>query len=470
MKKIIITSIVFFLGLTCLGQRTGEGWFPLRNKVEVRDTFALNKPLMLDGATSGFTVIKTDNIAGGKIVIPGSSNIDTLISRAEARSMLGAIQDQIDTKAPIHDAGLTGTTDIAKLQVGNASSNTKAEIDSMSFVDDEIADFVGSDTTKRYIPYADRTNLTDVVGTGKLQFIVDTTTYAPEAGDSLCQQDAFIEKHVEVDRNGLRQYRNATGSPQWRDGYRFKKETGTLTFKPVFSTNEEIIIYVTDSTLWTDLTMDEPPGFPQIETGTQKGSNSDPTYNHSITMPVGAQVGDLILVYFACDGDEVFTINEGVSGLNWTIEDQEIYSTYITGGVIWKIAEGSDALTLTTGNLEESSFVSYRISGIYASNPITVTVATGSSTNFDPPENTGEYGAVNYLWMVFAAADCDVVASVAPADFNNLVTQFADHAIGSASCSIADREHNTGGAYNPGTFTSDTEQWVCFTIIVNPEQ
>jgi len=140
------------------------------------------------------------------------------------------------------------------------------------------------------------------------------------------------------------------------------------------------------------------------------------------------------------------------------------------GAVIWKIAEGSDALTITSVNYEESTFISYRISGFHSSNPMTVTNATGNSTNWDPPENTGEYGAVNYLWIVFAATDDDVVASVAPADFNNLVTQFADHAIGSASCSIADREHNTGGAYNPGTFTSDTEQWVCFTIIVNPEQ
>jgi len=95
----------------------------------------------------------------------------------------------------------------------------------------------------------------------KLQFIVDTTLYAPEAGDSLFQQDAFIEKHIEVYRNGLKQYRNATGSPQWRDGYRYQKSTGIIIFKPILSTNEEIVIEVTDSTKWTDLEIEDPLGF-----------------------------------------------------------------------------------------------------------------------------------------------------------------------------------------------------------------
>ena len=210
-------------------------------------------------------------------------------------------------------------------------------------------------------------------------------------------------------------------------------------------------------------------GFPQVLAGTETGSETVNTLSHPITMPTGTQAAELIAVCFATDGVETITINTVASGLNWTIENFASQGSIITGAIVWKIAEGGDALTLTTGSLEMASFISYRISGFKIADPMTVTNNNGDGANADPPENTGVDGAVNYLWIAFAGwdASADVVATAAPTDFGNLEVLHAASSNGTG-LSTARREYNFGAAYNPGVFTSDAEQWVAFTIIINP--
>ena len=210
-------------------------------------------------------------------------------------------------------------------------------------------------------------------------------------------------------------------------------------------------------------------GFPQILAGTVTGETNAPAfYRHVITMPDGVQVGDLILVLFACDGAETMSI---YAGSNWTIEDQGTRATdQVTGAVVWKIAEGSDQLTLLGTSTESASFMVFRLSNFETTNPLTITKADAISTNPDPPSNTGEYGAVNYLWMAFVASGADVVATVAPADFGNLSTYVWSGGTTGANISQARREYNFADAYDPGTFTMDSQAWVCFNIIINPVQ
>lgn len=88
--------------------------------------------------------------------------------------------------------------------------------------------------------------------TEKLQIITNVTPNAPLTGDSVLSHTAFVEKHVEVVRNRGVLLRKATGVLQPGKGYRFQKATGTLVFNPVFAV-DTIIVYVTDSTTWTDL-------------------------------------------------------------------------------------------------------------------------------------------------------------------------------------------------------------------------
>ena len=212
--------------------------------------------------------------------------------------------------------------------------------------------------------------------------------------------------------------------------------------------------------------------FPQILSGTAVSDTND--YNKTsqyITMPTGVEEGDLILVFVSIDDAATVSIGDGIG---WTIESQTSYSTNITGAVVWKIATETNLLTLTTSTAQASMAQAYRISDFYADNPLTVTYATGAADRYpDPPANTGEYGADDYLWFTIACGDAyDSYATSAPADFSDLIVTYAALG-GTSSLSVANREYNTGDEYNPGTFTmysATGDQWVTFTVIVNPAQ
>lgn len=174
----------------------------------------------------------------------------------------------------------------------------------------------------------------------------------------------------------------------------------------------------------------------------------------------------MILVFICGNDSRTISINTGVSGNNWTIESNAT-SDATRGMVIWKIAESSDALTLTSDEgTTKISYISYRISGADTSNPLTATSATGASTNADPPSNTPEYGTYEYIWFAVAAIAEDTTPSAAPTNFTGLITEAGE----TGSLGVAYRLYETDAAYNPGVFTSDIRYWIAFTVIVNPVQ
>lgn len=208
----------------------------------------------------------------------------------------------------------------------------------------------------------------------------------------------------------------------------------------------------------------EPPdGFADVSvTGSDRTSASNTT-SHAVTIPSG-DVGDLLVVALAVDGAPTISINTGASGAGWSRAGQASNSTTVTGDVFWKVAEGSDALTLTTSASEQSSHVVYRIkefgAGVETSN------ANGSSTNSNPPSLTPSWGSAETLWLVARMGDSTVQPTVAPTDFGGLVS-IAAAGTGGASAAMAWRKYE-GSTLDPGTFTSTSEQWVSFTIAIQP--
>jgi len=89
----------------------------------------------------------------------------------------------------------------------------------------------------------------------KMQFRIDTTAGAPATGDSILTQVAFIDKHIEVFRNGGKEYQNTVGVPNITDGIRFNDATGQIIFRPTFSTNEKVIIEVSHPDAWEALNL-----------------------------------------------------------------------------------------------------------------------------------------------------------------------------------------------------------------------
>lgn len=204
--------------------------------------------------------------------------------------------------------------------------------------------------------------------------------------------------------------------------------------------------------------------FPIIQTY-NTGSVEEST-SHYINLPSGINAGDLLLVFFTCDGGEVtILVNTSSSGTKWTKLDE--YASFAnTAACFSKIAEASNVLVLTTNSSESSTYIVYRISGTGLSNPV-VQYNEGSTVNADPPSVTPVFGNKEYLWIVYGGFDGTVIPSAAPSGFTGLITEQSAYAEQPSSASAYD-ENQTSSAYDPGAFTSSSTYWVTFTVCIAP--
>ena len=204
--------------------------------------------------------------------------------------------------------------------------------------------------------------------------------------------------------------------------------------------------------------------FPIIVNTNTTHIGSDNT-SHSINLSTSS-VGDLIIVFFTCDGKSITTsIDTGASGVNWTKLNETSGATN-TSSAFYKIAESSNVLTLSTSSLQQSTAISYSISNHGNTVPV-IQSAFGDSININPPAITPLYTTRDYLFIVYGATDGSVVASSAPTNFIGLIT-VTGSSDGSSSSSAYRNLTRDASLYDPGPFTSATEQWVAFTICVDP--
>lgn len=200
--------------------------------------------------------------------------------------------------------------------------------------------------------------------------------------------------------------------------------------------------------------------FPKVESRSTGRTTTVDTTSHVITMPSGITAGNLLVIIFSVDGIPTASIaSGGWSKLGQTSDGTNV----VTQAIFYKVAAGGDTATVTTTAAEQSSHVVLNISG--AGSTITGTAASGSSTNSNPPSHDAG-SAKNYLWLATRAGDSTVVATAPPTNFANLET-LAAAGTGGASSNSSERLANAS-TLDPGTFTSATEQWVCYTIAVPP--
>lgn len=201
-------------------------------------------------------------------------------------------------------------------------------------------------------------------------------------------------------------------------------------------------------------------------TNTATGKDDSVTTSHVITMPT-CSTGDAIIAVLSVDAaledmsasPYFLSIS---SGSNWNTEGVAQSTGTITSAIYWKIAEGSDNLTIahaTTG--KTASWVTYCVSGATG---VSAIASTGNSTNSDPPNYATGLLDRNVLWIAAASRDSNVIASAAPSGYSSLVQiQAADvNGVSTDTAYLA----TTSSTENPGTFTSTTEQWVAWTIAV----
>ncbi|HMN06227.1 MAG TPA: PKD domain-containing protein [Flavobacteriales bacterium] len=197
--------------------------------------------------------------------------------------------------------------------------------------------------------------------------------------------------------------------------------------------------------------------------GAQSGSDVS---NHNISIPAG-EVGDMLVTVFSSDGN--VTCSTTSSGWNKLGDHSHPggggNNQPVTGAIFWKMASGTtpaaDALTVNTSANERSSHITYRIKGATG---ISGTASNGSGTNSNPPNHNATEDS--WLWIATRSGDGTVTASAAPANYTDLITEGAGNANG-ASTNAAVRVFGTPQASeDPGTFTSGSEQWVCWTLAI----
>jgi hypothetical protein len=201
---------------------------------------------------------------------------------------------------------------------------------------------------------------------------------------------------------------------------------------------------------------------PVVEGRNDGASEAVAVTTHPITLPSSVQVGELLLVVFSSDGAPTMFVD---SGSGWNFLGQRSNGSTVTGGVFWKIADGSDSLTVGTNAAQETSHISFRISGVKKPGSVSGSASDGSSTNSDPASHTMP-GSDNRgrLFIATRSGDAAVQATALPSGYTDLTLRASSGSNGAATATAEKTTTGTTNIEDPGTFTSTSEQWVCWTI------
>jgi hypothetical protein len=196
--------------------------------------------------------------------------------------------------------------------------------------------------------------------------------------------------------------------------------------------------------------------FPQV--AGYNTSNATGT-SHAVSLPSGIVAGNLLLVFVATDGDISWSDTDGFTQL-FSVD----YTTINSLSVFYKIAVGSDTLTLTSNESEGSAHVSYRITGHdTVQMPEASTGGTGNTTNPDPDSLSPTGGAKDYLWFAAEGNDDDDATTAYPLPDNQRTSIRTDCNVGVCSDEL------NQATLDPGTFTiAAKETWVACTVAVHP--
>ncbi|AZO29436.1 hypothetical protein [Mesorhizobium sp. M1B.F.Ca.ET.045.04.1.1] len=187
---------------------------------------------------------------------------------------------------------------------------------------------------------------------------------------------------------------------------------------------------------------------------TTNSSGADAT-SHPVSPPA-ANVGDMIVVLAAFDGTPTIGIS---AGTGWTIGDQQISNGACVGVWLWKIATGSDSLTLSSSSSEKMSYVtmSYPHATSIEGGYVIGNGANAQSPGFSPGGGDGKYAFLSVVCTDGSAGS----PSSGPANTNRFIRQVGS--ADGASVYLADKWLD-GTSFAPDAWTTTAQEWVGFTL------
>jgi hypothetical protein len=150
---------------------------------------------------------------------------------------------------------------------GGAAGNYMPRLQTSNLVNDTIeariaAGTVGvalADSNVYDMGYASPTFVDSRLGSGsglsaeRLPFIIGTTTGAPTTADSTIVHSAFAGKHIDLYRDGAKQYQNFTAT-NTVEGFRLNGST--ITVYPLWQDNEQVLVDIIEPILWSYLSIE----------------------------------------------------------------------------------------------------------------------------------------------------------------------------------------------------------------------
>lgn len=196
--------------------------------------------------------------------------------------------------------------------------------------------------------------------------------------------------------------------------------------------------------------------FPVVQatnTSTQVAST-----NHTIAMPAGIAVGDLLLIFTATSAG--FTNTVGFTEL-------ATMNNGVVGRCHYKIADGSEGASVifTTGASVASAHVAMRISG-YSGLPEASAAATGASAAPDPSSLTPTWGSGDTLWAAAVAArgGGNPTITAYPASYSGGITAAIESGVNDICVAAASRQL-AAASDDPGAFTASASvSWAALTV------
>jgi len=261
MKKILIPLLILLFTLPALSQ-TGTGWAQYRTKANFRDSTYHYR----DANFYGTLRVREGYVRIGAVTVTANGqelNIldGALVSTTELNRLVGVtsnVQTQLNSKADLSNPQFSlyprrGSDTIAT-RVESRLYSSRIIRDTMLARLNAAQDIRQIAWTKpdTIIYLATKKDIQNLAGSGgmstkyKLQFTVGDAGY-PDIGDSVITHTAWAGREVEVFKGGDALYYN-TGDVNLKPGFRKNNTTGQITVRPVFSSEEQIIINAYDPT------------------------------------------------------------------------------------------------------------------------------------------------------------------------------------------------------------------------------
>jgi len=95
---------------------------------------------------------------------------------------------------------------------------------------------------------------------------------------------------------------------------------------------------------------------PFVSTRATGGSTTDTTV-HDVTLPAGYPAGDMLVVFFSNDASAVAALSAASVARNWQIAGTLAQGANARQTIAWKISDGDDAVSFTTADNQQSSYV-----------------------------------------------------------------------------------------------------------------